>query len=101
MNFKKIKELIKRKDYLFSEHADEERTKDQLTVEEVEQAIISGKVIEERLDDPRGESRLIAGKSKEGQLIHVSIGIRFEKPVIVTVYLPSEEKWIYGKIRKR
>ena len=101
MDFKKIKELIKKKDYLFSEHADEERTKDQLTVQEIEEAIISGKVIEERLDDPRGESRLISGKSREGKLMHVLIGIRFEKPVIVTVYLPSVEKWIYGKIRKR
>ena len=101
MNFKKINELIKKKDYLFSEHADEERTKDQLTVEEIEQAIITGKVIEERLDDPRGESCLIAGKSKNGKLIHVVIGIRFEKPVVVTVYLPSNKEWIYGKIRKR
>lgn len=101
MNFKKIKELIKKKDYLFSEHADEERTKDQLTVEEIEQAIIQGEVIEERLDDPRGESRLVAGESENGRLIHVAIGVRFEKPVIVTVYLPSRDEWIHGKIRRR
>ncbi len=101
MNFKKIQELIKKKDYLFSEHADEERTYDQLSVQEIEEAIIAGRVVEERLDDPRGESRLIAGKSKNGKLIHAVIGVRFEKPVIVTVYLPSEEQWIYGKIRKR
>lgn len=101
MNFKKIQELVKKKDYLFSEHADEERTKDQLTVQEIEEAIIAGRVVEERLDDTRGESRLIAGVSKNGKLIHAVIGVRFEKPVIVTVYLPSVEKWIYGKIRKR
>lgn len=101
MNFKKIQELVKKKDYLFSEHADEERTKDQLTVQEIEEAIIAGRVVEERLGDPRGENRLIAGISKNGKLIHVVIGVRFEKPVIVTVYFPSVEKWIYGKIRKR
>lgn len=88
MNFKKIQELVKKKDYLFSEHADEERTKDQLTVEE-------------RLGDPRGESRLIACESMNGKLIHIAIGVRFEKPVIVTVYLPSSDEWIHGKIRKR
>lgn len=101
MDFKEIQSLIKKKDYLFSEHADEERTKEQLTVEEVEKAIISGQVIEERLDDPRGESRLITGTTKAGRLIHVVIGLRFGKPVIVTVYTPSEEEWIHGKIRKR
>jgi hypothetical protein len=53
------------------------------------------------LDDPRGESRLIAGKTQNGKLIHIAIGLRFDIPVIVTVYIPSEEKWIYGKVRKR
>lgn len=101
MNFKKIQELIKKREYLFSEHADEERTKDQLSVQEIEEVIIAGTVVEERLDDPRGESRLIVGKSKDDKLIHVVIGVRFEKPVIVTVYLPGTGKWIYGKIRKR
>lgn len=101
MDFKEIQKLIKKKDYLFSEHADEERTKDKLTVEEVEKAILSGKVIEERLDDPRGESRLIAGKANEGRMIHIVIGLRFGVPVIVTNYIPGKEEWIGGKIRKK
>lgn len=100
MDFKKIQKLIKKKDYLFSDHADDERTKDKLTVEEVEEAILSGKVIEERLDDPRGESRLVAGKTNAGKMIHVVIGLRFGKPVIVTNYIPSQEEWIGGIIRK-
>ena len=86
---------------MFSEHADEERTKDQLTVLDVEEAILSGKVIEERLDDPRGESRLIVGKSKAGKLIHIVVGLRFDRPVVVTTYTPGKEEWIGGKIRRR
>ncbi|MBI4059021.1 DUF4258 domain-containing protein [Candidatus Microgenomates bacterium] len=90
MDFKKIQGLISKKDYLFSEHADEERINDKLTVNEIEEAIFSGSVIKERLDDPRGESRLIAGKTKTNKLIHVVIGLRFKKPVIVTVYIPND-----------
>lgn len=101
MDFKKIKEHIKKKDYLFSEHADEERTEDNLSALDVEEAILSGKVIEERLDDPRGESKLMSGKNKNGIIIHVVIGLRFGKPVIVTNYLPSQDKWVHGTIRKR
>lgn len=101
MDIKKIKKHIKNKDYLFSEHADQERTKDNLTAEEIEQAVLSGKVIEERLDDPRGESRLVIGQSRNGKLIHIVIGLRLGKPVIVTNYLPSKEGWLHGKIRKR
>lgn len=101
MNFKEIQKFIKKKGYLFSDHADGERTKDKLSVEEIEESILSGEVIEERLDDPRGESRLIAGKTDKGRMIHIVIGLRFGAPVIVTQYIPSKEEWISGKIRKR
>ncbi len=101
MTFKEIQKLVKLGNYLFSEHADEERTKDNFSAEEIEEAILSGKVIEERLDDPRGESRLIAGQNKKGKLIHIVIGLRLSKPVIVTNYLPSKEEWISGKIKRR
>lgn len=101
MNLLKIQQLIKKRAYLFSEHADEERTKDNLSAEEIEEAILSGKVIEERLDDPRGESRLIAGINEKGEHIHIVVGLRFGFPVIVTVYRPSKDEWISGKIRKR
>lgn len=101
MDFKEIQKHIKKKDYLFSEHADEEKTKDKLKIKEIEEAILCGEIIEERLDDPRGESRLIAGKSSSGRTIHIVIGIRLDKPLIVTNYIPSEAEWIGGIIRKR
>lgn len=101
MDFKEIQNFIKKKDYLFSEHADEERTKDQLIVEDVEMVILSGDVLEERLNDPRGESRLVVGKTKSGRLVHVVVGLRAEKPVIVTVYTPNITEWTRGIIRKR
>ena len=101
MDFEEIQRLVKRKDYLFSEHADEERTKDELSTEDIEHAIISGKVIGERLNDPRGESRLIAGKTENSKLIHVVVGTRLDKPVIVTVYIPEAKTWSRGIIRKR
>lgn len=100
MKFDEIKGHIKKKTYLFSEHADEERTKDKLTVPEIEEAILSGKVIKERLTDPRGESRLIAGRAST-KPIHVVIGIREEIPVIVTAYVPDKKLWGRGIIRKR
>ncbi len=100
MTFKEVQKHIRQRDYLFSDHADEEKTKDKLNVDEVEEAILYGEVIEERLNDPRGESRLVAGVSKNGKLIHAVVGLRFGKPVIVTVYTPFQEEWIHGKIRK-
>ena len=73
MSFEEIKKFIKNRNYFLSEHADEERTKDKLTIIEIEEAILSGEVIKERLDYPRGESRLVSGTSKSGKIIHVFI----------------------------
>lgn len=101
MNFQEIQKRIKKKDYLFSEHADEEKTKDKLNVDEIEEAILDGEIIEERLNDPRGESRLVSGISKNNKLIHIVIGLRSGQPIIITVYTPSKEEWMYGKIRIR
>lgn len=101
MDFEEVKSFIRKRDYIFSEHADEERIKDKLTIEEVEEAILAGEVVEERLDDPRGESRLVAGRTQRGKWIHTAIGIRFERPVLVTIYKPSPAVWIRGKIRRR
>lgn len=101
MTFKEIQEYIKNGNYLFSDHADNERTKDQLSAEDIEDVILSGKQIEERLDDPRGGSRLVVGRTNDGRLVHIVVGLRFGKPLIVTNYIPSKEKWIHGRIRKR
>lgn len=101
MDFEEIKDFVKKRNYLFLEHADEERIKDKLTVEEVEQAVLSGEVVEERLGDPRGESLLIAGTTKDGKIVHVVIGSGFAQPIVVTVYRPDQQKWIRGKIRRR
>jgi|SRR3989344_693679 len=100
MKLREIKKFIKSREYLISEHADEERVKDKLTVDNIEEAIFAGEVIEERPDDPRGESKLIAGRTQGNKMIHVVIGLRFETPIIVTVYLPDDKEWISGKIRK-
>ena len=101
MDFEEIKQHVKDKKYLVSIHAEEELVKDGLTTKDVEEAILSGEVIEERPKDPRGESRLVVGESSTGKCIHVVVGLRVGMPVIVTTYLPEEEEWEYGKIRKR
>lgn len=101
MDFEEIKKLISEGKYLFSKHAGEERTKDNLLIGEVVEAVLAGEVIEERPDDARGESRLVAGKTKNGKSIHTVIGQREGKPLFVTVYKPEHKLWIRGKIRKR
>lgn len=102
LNLKYIREKVRKGQYRFSRHADEERTADKLKVSDIEEAVLSGEIIEERLDDPRGPSCLIFGRNKRGEQIHVVMGFTDDNwPLIVTVYRPSEDEWIEGKVRRR
>lgn len=88
-----ICELVDQGNYYWSQHADLERQADDLTVSQVEQAILQGRVLENHPDTGRGESCLIAGFCDTGIPIHVVCGIRGGLPVIITTYIPMPPKF--------
>ncbi len=56
-----IVERVKNEEYYFSKHGDQERQNDNLTIEEVEEALLSGRILEQYEETGRGESCLVAG----------------------------------------
>ncbi|MAU00230.1 MAG: hypothetical protein CL608_24080 [Anaerolineaceae bacterium] len=93
MKIDEIKQLIRQNDYLYSLHADIERKADNLTLMQVEEALLNGEILESYPNTGRGESCLIVGFS--GDLpIHVVCGWRREKIVLVTVYIPQPPKFV-------
>ena len=80
-------------EYYFSRHGDQERQNDNLTIAEVEEALLSGWILEQYEDRERGESCLVVGFTKKGKPIHIVCGKRGEYLVIVTVYIPSPPKF--------
>ena len=79
-----------------SHHAHKERQAEKVTLEEVEQALLEGDIIERYLDDPRGESCLIVTNS-----LHVVCGWREEKIIVVTLYKPLPPDWIDYRTRAK
>lgn len=79
--------------YRYSRHADRERQNDGLTLAEIEQALVSGRIIERYPDTGRGESGLLAGFTDAGKPIHVVCGAMEDWLVIVTVYVPAPPKF--------
>ena len=62
MDLREIQELVRRGDYEFSFHAQQERLEENLDLTEIETALIgTGEVLEEYPNDPRGESCLVLG----------------------------------------
>ncbi len=95
MNLPDIQARIREGAFLESRHARNERSHDNLTLHEVEAALLSGGILEQYPDTGRGESCLIVGFSG-ATAIHIVCG--WSGPgknavVLVTVYKPGPPKF--------
>lgn len=88
-----IQQCVGEETYLYSRHGDQERVNDNLSLDEVEQAMLTGRVLEQYGDTGRGASCLIAGFTHEGKPVHVVCGQMGDRMVIITVYIPIPPKF--------
>ena len=88
-----IRDRIAHAEYYFSRHGDLERQKENLTLSAVEEALLSGRILEPCPDTGRGESCLVGGFAQAGIPIHAVCGLRGDWMVIVTVYVPKPPKF--------
>ncbi len=93
MNIQDIISQIRNEEYVFTLHADYERKADNLTIAQIEQALVSGAILEEYPDTGRGESCLVVGFANE-QPIHVVCGWFGRKIALITVYIPAPPKFL-------
>ena len=93
MTIAQIKQQVETDSYFFSQHGDNERINDNLTIFEVEEALLNGQILEDYKDNKRGESCLVVGFTKSGKPIHIVCGIQNESLVIITVYIPTPPKF--------
>jgi hypothetical protein len=85
---------IEQQRYEISLHADDERLADGLTVIDLEVILSRCKIIEYYLDDPRGESCLVAGFTESAAPVHMVCGLtRAGRLLLITVYIPALPKW--------
>lgn len=88
-----ILERVRKGKYYYSRHGDRERQKENLTIDEVEESLLLGRILERYEDTGRGESCLIVGFTNSGKPIHIVCGKRGEHLVIITVYIPLPPKF--------
>ena len=93
MNIEWIKQSVKNQCYRYSRHADQERQNDNLTLTEIAQALLSGRIIEKYEDTGRGASCLVAGFTDNGIPVHTVCGCMGNTLIIITVYIPTPPKF--------
>jgi hypothetical protein len=94
---------VRQKKYRLTLHAEREREADQITRQEIEEAVLSEpcEVIEDYPTDPRGHSCLILGLTQADLPIHMVCGNLFEEEfIVITIYRPDPEQWINWRTRK-
>lgn len=100
MDIAEIRAKVRANQYVYTLHADIERKADGLTLAQVEEALLNGKILEQYPDTGRGESCLIVGFAGEIP-IHVVCGWRGDRLAIITVYIPRPPRfvdpWTRGK----
>jgi hypothetical protein len=97
-----IREKIAERQYEFSKHAVDQTIIRDISVPELEQAILTrSQIIEDYPDDKYGPSCLILGFTSAGRPLHIHCSYP-KRPFIkiVTVYEPDPDLWVNLKIRK-
>jgi len=85
---RQIRQTIRSGNYDMTRHAIDEMAEDNLSIFDVEYAVLSGTITKSELDDPRGVRYTIVGLSQD-KVIEVGVVGRFTETdiyLIITVY---------------
>lgn len=89
----KMRELIRSLDYVMTIHGEEEMENDNLSILDVENAVLTGEINERQRDEHTAESKyLVVGKTLDDLYITVVAKLGSTgKLVIITVYREEDE----------
>jgi hypothetical protein len=99
MTIRNIQDKIKKGQYRFSDHAVKRMIEKSVDRREIEEAILTGEIIEEYPHDKYSPSCLIYGKTQTARELHVQLSYP-PTVVVITVYEPDPREWKDGKIRR-
>lgn len=87
-----LKNAFRNKRYVMTYHGSDRAAKRRVRAREIEQAIVSGTVVEDYPDDKYGPSCLILGYTEANRALHIQVSYS-QAIKVITVYEPSPDKW--------
>lgn len=88
-----IQKLCRAERIEFSKHVSDRMFQRNIAADEIVEAILNGKIIEEYPDDYPYPSCLILGITIRKRTLHIVVGVTDAKIWIITVYVPANDKW--------
>jgi hypothetical protein len=99
MEIDRIRAEITSGNYRFSDHAVKRMIRRSIERIEVEEAILTGEIIEEYPDDKYSPSCLVNGVSKAGRHLHVQVSVP-PAVTVITAYDADATEWIGYRVRR-
>lgn len=95
-----IGEAVKRYRFMMTAHADEEAREEDISLQEIREAITNGEIIEDYPAHRRGPCCLIYARVSSGRDLHLVITTEKIPPRIITVYEPKPPQWVTPRERR-
>ena len=89
----RIQNQVRRETFRLTQHAQQEMAEEGITLDEVEQAILVGSIIENYPQHRRGPCCLISGFTDSQRPLHIVCTTEQSVLIIITVYEPKLPKW--------
>ena len=99
MQAENIRYKIRSGEYRLSDHAVRQMIKRSIARHDLEEAVLSGEIIEDYPEDKYSPSCLIYGLTKTGRNLHVQLSCP-PTVIIITVYEPDAIEWLDCRIRR-
>ena len=97
----RIRVLAATENLRVTQHAQQEMAEEDITLDEVLQAITGGSVIENYPEHRRGACCLLNGPTQAGRSLHIVCTSEQPALIIITVYEPKPPKWLSSTQRSR
>jgi len=90
-----------KENFRITQHAQQEMVEEEITLDEVLQAIATGRVLENYPEHRRGACCLLLGFARNNRPLHIVCTTEEPQHIIITVYEPKLPKWISPTQRRR
>ena len=84
-----------------TQHAQQEMVEEDITLDEVLQAIATGQIVENYPEHRRGACCLLSGLTQNGRPLHMVCTTAEPVLIIITAYEPKPPKWVTPTQRRR
>ena len=95
-----IGEAVKHSGFMMTAHADEEAREEDISLQDIREAIISGEIIEDYPAHRRGPCCLIYARVSSSRNLHLVVTTGKIPPRIITVYEPRPPRWVTPRERR-